>query len=87
MRVELGATWIDPEELAYPAGSLRQSRRKGKVRFPDGKLRIVTLGVPDTYSTIPARAARSVDGHQHGFVTVSWDVVKPEFVFRRKGGQ
>lgn len=59
-RVVRGATWIDPEEYAYPEGSLRQSRRRGLVKYPDGKLRTVVLGVPDTFFTIPAR------GKAHG---------------------
>jgi len=52
----MAQTRIDPEEFAYPAGSIRQSRRKGLAIFPDGKIRTVTLGIPDTYWTIPARA-------------------------------
>ena len=48
-------TWIDKEELAYstPSGSHWGSKRKGRVLFPDGKLRIVTLGIPDTMFSIP----------------------------------
>jgi len=57
MRITLGETWIDPEELAYNTygGVPTGSGRRGLVRFPDGKLRIVRLRVPDTYFTIPAR--------------------------------
>lgn len=62
--------WIDKEELAYPAGSIRQSRRNGMVLFPDGKTRKVRLGVPDTWFSIPARA--SVNGRTvAGYVTHS----------------
>ena len=57
MRQTHGDTWIDDEDLAYsaPTGapSIR-SRRFGRVRFEDGKLRRVRLGVPDTYFSIPA---------------------------------
>lgn len=50
------ATWIGPEEHAYNtySGAHSGSNRRGRVRFPDGKIRTVTLGVPDTYFSIPA---------------------------------
>lgn len=79
MRVKLGPTWLDPEELAYPAGSLRQSRRRARARFPDGRLRIVVVSIPDTYFSIPARSAH----HGHGYL----DVGEGEFRFtpRQRG--
>jgi hypothetical protein len=56
------ATWIDPEEKAYPAGGFT---RKGRVRLernphnsialPYGEVRAVRLSIPDTFFTIPAR--------------------------------
>lgn len=64
MRTEINGTWIDAEELAYNV-PLKKSPRRGLARFPDGKLRMVRLGVPDTFFTIPARAS---DG-RHGYVT------------------
>ena len=48
-------TWLDPEELAYPSGSLRQSRRHFMAKCPDGKSRGGVCGIPDTYFSIPAR--------------------------------
>lgn len=56
MRQFLGETWIDDEELAYNAysGAPSRSNRRGLVRFPDGKLRKVKLGVADTFFSIPA---------------------------------
>lgn len=64
----LGETWIESESFAYtsPSGSVHGSERKGYVRFADGKLRIVKLGVPDTYFTIPAKPSHG----PVGFVTV-----------------
>lgn len=59
-RYRLGSTWIEPEELAYssPTGAPSGSQRRGLVRFArDGRLRIVRLGVADTYFSIPARPA------------------------------
>ena len=65
----LGSTWIDPEELAYNSysGAPTRSNRRGRVRFPDGKLRIVRLGVADTFFSIPAKPAHG----RVGFVSVS----------------
>lgn len=65
MRQQLGETWIDDEELAYssPDGGLRGSKRKGLVRMPDGRLGKVTLAIPDTYSTIPARKSDGAVGY------------------------
>lgn len=54
MRTKVGETWIDPEELAYDV-PLYDSPRKCRAICPDGKLRIVVCGVPDTYFSIPAR--------------------------------
>lgn len=56
---ELGATWIESEELAYNthSGVASNSGRRGLVRFADGKLRIVRLGVADTYFSMPAKPA------------------------------
>ena len=66
-RIEGAAgTWIDPEELAYPRGTLRHSRRRGRVRCADGRLRTIRLGVADSASTIPARGqayGRTLSGH------------------------
>jgi len=64
--IRYGKTFIMNEELAYDR-PLKESDRRGRVRFPDGKLRAVLLGVADTWFTIPARA--KVCGRtRHGFV-------------------
>lgn len=65
-------TWIDKESMAYPKGSLRQSRRFGQVLFPDGKTRRVKLSIPDTYFTIPA-TCRVGKATVSGFVSVDND--------------
>ena len=70
-------TWIQSEEYAYNS-PLSRSARRGRVRFPDGKLRIVRLGVPDTYFTIPAKPARG----RIGYVSINTDT--GEFEFRRR---
>jgi hypothetical protein len=50
-----GLTWLDPEELAYNTrtGGHSRSRRKARVLCSDGRYRTVTVGIPDTYYTIP----------------------------------
>jgi hypothetical protein len=59
-RLCVNETWIGPEADAYNtfSGAPTGSNRRGLVRFPDGKLRLVRLGVPDTYFSIPAKPAR-----------------------------
>ena len=54
-RLVYGDTWIDPEEYAYPSGSLRQSRRHFAARCPDGIIRRGVCGIPDTFFSLPAR--------------------------------
>lgn len=76
-------TRIDPEELAYPAGSLRQSRRRGHVLFDDGIVRPVLLGIPDTFFTIPA-AARISGKYAGGYVSVDSDDEEFHFHLNRK---
>ncbi len=61
-------TSMDPEEYAYPAGSLRQSRRFGRVLCSDGTVRRVKLGVADTFFTIPA-VLKIKDKTVHGAVS------------------
>ena len=63
-------TYIDPEEKAYNtySGAHSRSNRRGRVRFPDGVVRSVTLGIPDTYFTIPAHG-RVKGRYVAGYVT------------------
>lgn len=68
-------TWIDAEELAYPSGSLRQSRRYGQALCADGKLRRVKLGIPDTFFSIPA-TCRITGVSVSGFVTYTDNVFR-----------
>ena len=46
-----GKTQLQGEEAAYPNGA---QRRKGKAIFPDGTVKTVYAGIPDTFFTIPA---------------------------------
>lgn len=71
-RSEYGDTWIDPEEYAYPAGSLRQSRRRFAARCPDYKIRRGVCGIADTFSTVPARL-KANGKTVAGFVTMDTD--------------
>lgn len=49
--IQLGKTYLESEAAAGPEGKMR---RRGKARFPDGKLRKVKAGIPDTFFSIPA---------------------------------
>ena len=44
-------TYLQSEEAAYPHGRMA---RRGRARWPDGKLRRVWAGLPDTFYTVPA---------------------------------
>ena len=67
-------TWIGPEEDAYNTyhGGHSRSNRKGKAIYPDGLVRQVTLGVADTYFSIPAHG-RIHGCYVSGFVTSDVD--------------
>ena len=98
MKTHRGDTWLDPEEYAYPAGSLRQSRRYCAARCPDGKIRRVKVGAPDTFFvgvpdtffffSIPATAR--VSGRTvAGFVSVSdstGDFTFTPYTYRKNAG-
>lgn len=45
-------TWLEAEEAAYPSGGFT---RRARAICPDGRLRVVQVSIPDTYSSIPAR--------------------------------
>jgi len=47
----IGDTWLEPEEAAYPNGG--QTRKCGAI-CPDGVIRTVRCGIPDSYFSIPA---------------------------------
>lgn len=46
-------TWLEDETAAYPNGG---QVRRGRAIFPDGTLRAVYAGIPDTYFSVPAHA-------------------------------
>lgn len=73
-----GSTWLDPEDYAYPEGSLRQSRRHARVRCSDGAIRMALIGIPDTFFSIPGRIrvrGKTVTGY------VTCDSAINEFTF------
>lgn len=80
----LGDTYIEAEKLAYNTYTGRHSRsnRHGMVRYPDGRILSVTLGVPDTFFTIPAHG-RLHGKYVSGFVSVDTDANqgRGEYVF------
>ena len=56
-------TYLEPEERAYPNGG---QTRRGLAFYPDGVVRRVYVGIPDTYFTIPAH------GIWHGRYVHGW---------------
>ena len=77
-------TFIGPEEHAYVTrnGGHAGSSRRGRVIFPDGRLRVVTLGVADTFYTIPAHG-RMAGRYVSGFVSVDGET--GEYTFHIRG--
>lgn len=57
--VHYGETWVEAEAYCYPNGGFY---RRARVRFPDGKLRIVRCGIADTWFSIPVRKS-DADGY------------------------
>jgi hypothetical protein len=70
--VRLGETWIEAEDFAYPNGGFT---RRAYVRMPDKSLQVVKVSIPDTFFTIPAKAAKEGDGY------VTQECEGKEFVF------
>lgn len=66
-------TYIQPEEYAYPNGGMT---RKGLAIWPDGKIRQVWAGIPDTYFSIPAHGKLKGE-YVSGILTMEND----EFIF------
>lgn len=56
-RIEMEeGTWLDGEELAYNThtGSANRSGRRGRAKCFDGRFRTFSIGIPDTFTSIPA---------------------------------
>lgn len=62
-------TYLAPEEHAYPNGG---QTRKCRAQFPDGKVRTVYAGIPDTYFSAPAHA-KMAGKYIAGWVGVNTD--------------
>ncbi len=61
---QAGRTWLQSEEHAYTYGGAQV--RRGRAIYPDGKVRAVRAGIPDTFFTVPAHgriAGRYVSGY------------------------
>ncbi len=68
-------TYLAPESDAYPHGG---QTRKCRAFYPDGKVRTVYCGIPDTYFSIPARG-RIRGKYVSGYLTIQDDSDKPNF--------
>lgn len=81
-RIELAnGTWLDREELAYNThtGTPSGSGRKARAKCFDGKLRVFSAGIPDTFTSIPA--VGKIDGkYVRGWLEVKDD----ELLFHRQ---
>lgn len=66
-------TYIEPEERAYSARG--SQLRKGRAVWPDGKVRAVRAGIPDTFFTIPAHG-RLNGKYVAGYLTSDENVLK-----------
>jgi hypothetical protein len=62
-------TDLQPEEYAYPHGG---QTRKGRAFYPDGIIRRVWAGIPDTFFSIPAHGRLS-GRYVRGFLTCEGD--------------
>jgi len=60
---QLGASWIEDETLCYPDGNMT---RRAYARCPDGKLRVVRCGIPDTFFSIPCRGGGYLSSEENG---------------------
>lgn len=50
LHVHVGDTWIEGEEMTYPSGA---QIRRAYARCEDGRLRVITCGIADTFFSIP----------------------------------
>jgi len=64
-------TYLQAEEAAYPHGRMT---RRGRALWPDGKIRRVWAGLPDSFFSIPAYG-RLRGRRVKGFLTVTEDGV------------
>jgi hypothetical protein len=76
----MARTFLQSEEFAYPNGG---QTRKGTAIYPDGRIRRVWAGIPDTYFSIPAHG-RIAGKYLGGFLTIDDSHDSPnygEFLF------
>jgi len=65
-----GDTWLQPEEAAHVGGM----KRRGAAMLPDGKVRRVYVGLPDSFFSAPAYT-RVKGRYVRGFVMLDDDGV------------
>jgi hypothetical protein len=80
-------TFLQAEEFAYPHGG---QTRKGTAIYPDGQIRRVWAGIPDTYFSIPAHG-RIRGKYVAGFLYFEDGLDSPDYgefkfhIFKRYG--
>lgn len=57
-------TWLEAESFCYPGGGMH---RRARAVCPDGKLRVLRCGIPNTFFTVPVKGG--------GYLTIDEDVV------------
>lgn len=80
-------TFLEREETAYVGFNGRQVR-KGRAIFPDGKIRSVRAGIPDTFFTIPAHGrigGKYVGGYLYVGDQFGPDGTEGEWMFKPAG--
>lgn len=58
-------TWLEAEAFCYPGGGMH---RRARALCPDGKLRVLRCGIPDTFFTVPVKGG--------GYLTTDNNVVR-----------
>lgn len=68
-------TYLAPEEHAYPNGG---QTRKCRAYYPDGKVRTVWCGIPDSFFSIPAHG-RYKGRYARGYLHMQDSPEKPNY--------
>ena len=73
-------TSLMDESAAYNtySGAHSRSNRRGRAIYPDGVIRSVTAGVPDTFYSIPAHG-RIAGRYVAGFLMIEDDPDSPDY--------
>lgn len=68
-------TWLEPEEITYPSGSM--IRRARAINAETGRLNVVWCGIADTFFSIPVRGG--------GWLGMNGSKLNPILIFHPSG--